>query len=246
MSMACGSNETCSISIGLVPQPSNNPKANLANGVSWFRAPKARRVQLYVSRGTLYIRVPRELNSYEDLFLKLLDRFGAVTQQEGHQLCARAVRRGARSQGGEGLEIGVGRRDGPLVRRQQAASGSVRLPVSQAVSDCGGTQTMSPCATIGSIAGSSASRADNRPNYRGALTIEQDLPAGSKLWLSAWSKEDPAPWISISVEVAVGGPRKRGKNKSSQLVERTAKSRAVMRIDGVSHVRSGQGRQGKA
>jgi hypothetical protein len=30
MSMACGSNETFSISIGLAPQPSNNPKANLA------------------------------------------------------------------------------------------------------------------------------------------------------------------------------------------------------------------------
>jgi hypothetical protein len=64
-------------------------------------------------------------------------------------------------------------------------------------------------AAIGSIAGSSAPRDDNRPNMRGALTIEQDLPAGTKLRLSAWSKENPTPWISISAEVAVGGPRKR-------------------------------------
>jgi hypothetical protein len=64
-------------------------------------------------------------------------------------------------------------------------------------------------AAIGSIAGSSAPRADNRPNMRGALTLEQDLPAGTKLWLSAWTKEDPAPWISISAEIAVGGPRQK-------------------------------------
>lgn len=64
-------------------------------------------------------------------------------------------------------------------------------------------------AAIGSIAGSSASRADNRPNMRCALTIEQDLPSGTKLWLAAWSKEDPTPWISISAEIAVGGPRKK-------------------------------------
>jgi hypothetical protein len=45
---------------------------------------------------------------------------------------------------------------------------------------------------------------------RGALTIEQDLPAGTKLWLSAWSKQiSGADFISISAEIAVGGPRKR-------------------------------------
>jgi hypothetical protein len=67
-----------------------------------------------------------------------------------------------------------------------------------------------PRAAIGSIAGSSAPRADNSPNMRGALTIEQDLATGTKLWLSAWSKENPTPWISISAEIAVGvGPRKK-------------------------------------
>jgi hypothetical protein len=66
-------------------------------------------------------------------------------------------------------------------------------------------------AAIGSIAGSSAPRADNRPNMRGALTIERDLPAGTKLWLVAWSKQIAgADFISISAEIAGnGGPRKR-------------------------------------
>jgi hypothetical protein len=46
---------------------------------------------------------------------------------------------------------------------------------------------------------------------RGALTIEQDLPVGTRLWLSAWSTETAGrPWISISAEIAgIGGPRKR-------------------------------------
>jgi hypothetical protein len=47
---------------------------------------------------------------------------------------------------------------------------------------------------------------------RGALTIEQDLPAGSKLWLSAWSKQIAgADFISISAEIAGNGGRRRGK-----------------------------------
>jgi hypothetical protein len=64
-------------------------------------------------------------------------------------------------------------------------------------------------AARGSIAGSSAPRSDNGPNMRGALTVEQDIPAGTKLWLSAWTKEDPAPWISISGEIATTGGRNR-------------------------------------
>ena len=64
-------------------------------------------------------------------------------------------------------------------------------------------------AAIGSIAGSSAARADNRPNMRGALTIEHDIPAGTKLRLSAGTKENPTPWISISAEVTTIGGRNR-------------------------------------
>jgi hypothetical protein len=51
-------------------------------------------------------------------------------------------------------------------------------------------------------------RADNRPNMRGALTLEQDLKAGTLL--AAWSKQiSGADFISISAEIAIGGPRKR-------------------------------------
>jgi hypothetical protein len=65
-------------------------------------------------------------------------------------------------------------------------------------------------AARGSLAGSSSPRADNRPNMRGAITIERDLRAGTKLWLSAWSKQAAgADFISISAEIAgSGGPRK--------------------------------------
>jgi hypothetical protein len=39
-------------------------------------------------------------------------------------------------------------------------------------------------AAVGSIAGSSAPRADNRPNMRGAMTVERNLKAGTRLWLA--------------------------------------------------------------
>jgi hypothetical protein len=84
-------------------------------------------------------------------------------------------------------------------------------------------------AARGSIAGSSAPRADNRPNMRGALTVEQDLPAGTRLWLSAWSKQiSGADFISISAEIAVGGPRKRG--NTGQVQQMTPKADGFRRV----------------
>jgi hypothetical protein len=72
-------------------------------------------------------------------------------------------------------------------------------------------------AARGSIAGSS--RADNRPNMRGALTLEQDLPASTKLWLAAWSKQiSGADFISISAEIAIGG----GPRRKATITERTS------------------------
>jgi len=65
-------------------------------------------------------------------------------------------------------------------------------------------------AAVGSIAGSSAARADNRPNMRGAMTVERDLKAGTRLWLAAWSKQiGGADFISISAEVASHGGHNR-------------------------------------
>lgn len=71
-------------------------------------------------------------------------------------------------------------------------------------------------AAIGSIAGSSSPRVDHGPNMRGAITIEQDLPAGTKLWLSAWSKQVAgADFISISAEIATTGGRNRARQGDS-------------------------------
>ena len=71
-------------------------------------------------------------------------------------------------------------------------------------------------AAIGSIAGSSAPRGDNRPNMRGVITFEQDLPAGTKLWLLVWSRQVAgADFISVADEIAGnGGPRKRMRRHS--------------------------------
>ena len=67
---------------------------------------------------------------------------------------------------------------------------------------------------IGSITGSSAARVDNRPNMRGGVTVDRNLPVGTKLWLAAWSKRIAgADYISISAEIAIGGPRKRSKDE---------------------------------
>ena len=49
---------------------------------------------------------------------------------------------------------------------------------------------------------------------RGALTIERDLPAGTKLWLVAWSNQVcGADFISISAEIAIGDRPERGKGE---------------------------------
>jgi hypothetical protein len=70
---------------------------------------------------------------------------------------------------------------------------------------------MTNCATIGSTRRISAARADKRPSRRWAMTLVHDLKAGTRLWLSAWTKEIAgADFISISAEIAgSGGPRKR-------------------------------------
>jgi hypothetical protein len=67
----------------------------------------------------------------------------------------------------------------------------------------------------GSMAGHWASRSDARPNLTGALTLETALPAGARLWLSGWTQVHPVAgeFVSLVVEVANGGPRKRGRSR---------------------------------
>lgn len=63
----------------------------------------------------------------------------------------------------------------------------------------------------GSLSGRWARRVDGLPNLRGALTIDCDLPSGTKLWLVGWTKAvgvNDAEFVSLTARVAVGGPRK--------------------------------------
>jgi hypothetical protein len=65
----------------------------------------------------------------------------------------------------------------------------------------------------GSLTGSMPARADRLPNFRGAITIERDLPAGTMLCLAGWTKPvctDGPEFISLSVELANKGGRNRG------------------------------------
>ena len=49
-----------------------------------------------------------------------------------------------------------------------------------------------------------------RPNIRGGLTIERDLPANTKLWLTGWTRKiTGGEVVSVLVEIAEedGRPR---------------------------------------
>jgi len=64
----------------------------------------------------------------------------------------------------------------------------------------------------GGLTGSLRARADRRPNLRGSITLEADMRAGERLWLSGWTKIEPASgaeWISIEAEKAGKGGRAR-------------------------------------
>jgi hypothetical protein len=64
----------------------------------------------------------------------------------------------------------------------------------------------------GSLSGRWRLRDDGSPNLRGGITIERDLPAGSKLWLSGWTRSTGGPdgseFVSIEASMADGGPRR--------------------------------------
>jgi len=47
---------------------------------------------------------------------------------------------------------------------------------------------MSTRVARGSLSGRWSPRGDGAPNLTGAVTIERDLPKGTKLWLSAWTR----------------------------------------------------------
>jgi hypothetical protein len=63
----------------------------------------------------------------------------------------------------------------------------------------------------GSLNGRWAPRADGSPNLRGAITLETDMKAGDRLWLSGWTRSagGGVEFVSLTATRAHGGPRKR-------------------------------------
>jgi hypothetical protein len=59
----------------------------------------------------------------------------------------------------------------------------------------------------GSLSGRWQPRPGPCPNIRGRITIERDLPANTRLWLTGWTKGDV---VSLLVEIAnkAGRPRR--------------------------------------
>jgi hypothetical protein len=63
----------------------------------------------------------------------------------------------------------------------------------------------------GSLTGRWKPRPGSGPNIRGGITIERDLPANTRLWLTGWTKAIPGGEIvSLLVEIAEkdGRPRR--------------------------------------
>ena len=51
---------------------------------------------------------------------------------------------------------------------------------------------------------------DRRPNLHGSITVESDIAAGQRLWVSGWTKKAcGVEYVSLSVEVAGKGGRRR-------------------------------------
>lgn len=62
-------------------------------------------------------------------------------------------------------------------------------------------------AAKGSLSKAKDKASENHPDYKGSLTINEDLPAGTKLWLSAWLNQgDNGMYMSIKASVAEDRP----------------------------------------
>ena len=61
----------------------------------------------------------------------------------------------------------------------------------------------------GSLTGRWEPRPGGCPNIRGGITIERDLPANTRLWLTGWTKTVAGgELVSVLVEIAVEGGRR--------------------------------------
>ena len=62
----------------------------------------------------------------------------------------------------------------------------------------------------GTLTGRWKTRPGFSPNIRGGITIERDLPANTRLWLTGWTKAIPGGEIvSLLVEIADKNGRSR-------------------------------------
>jgi hypothetical protein len=62
----------------------------------------------------------------------------------------------------------------------------------------------------GSLTGRWQRRPGARPNIHGGITIERDLRAGTRLWLTGWTKTIAGgEFVSLLVEIADEGGRSR-------------------------------------
>lgn len=60
----------------------------------------------------------------------------------------------------------------------------------------------------GSLTGRWKPRPGSCPNIRGGITIERDVPANSRLWLTGWTKTiQGGEFVSLLVEIANEGGR---------------------------------------
>lgn len=63
----------------------------------------------------------------------------------------------------------------------------------------------------GTLTGKWKPRPGSSPNIRGGITIERDLPANARLWLTGWTKTIPGgDVVCLLVEIAnkAGRPRR--------------------------------------
>ncbi len=88
--------------------------------------------------------------------------------------------------------------------------------------------TMPPRVARGSLSGRWPPRGDGHPNLTGAITIEQALPAGTKLWLSGWTRSAASSdeFVSLVATVAIGGSR-RARRRREAAAEPEGKFRDV-------------------
>jgi hypothetical protein len=52
-------------------------------------------------------------------------------------------------------------------------------------------------------------KTDKPPNFSGSITLERDMPAGSKMWIAGWTHAlCDAAWVSLVLSDAEGAERR--------------------------------------